>query len=30
MVLRSIEDFEQAIEEAKQKIDELKTITGKE
>lgn len=30
MVLRSVEDFEQAIEEAKQKIDELKTITGKE
>lgn len=30
MILRSVEDFEQAIEEAKQKIDELKTITGKE
>ena len=30
MVLRSVEDFEHAIEEAKQKIEELKTITGKE
>lgn len=30
MVLRSVEDFEQAIEEAKQKMDELKTISGME